>query len=231
MLVNAVDVELSPSAGSVLDAQEDYLEALEGWFGPYPFASAGAVVMGLPMDGPLASLGGPIALDTQTRPVYLSGSTGPPRQALIHELAHQWAGNSVTPATWQDHWLNEAFATYAQWLWAESTGASIDAVARQNYEGFLRRADDPAIPPAATGPENLFADSVYVRGAMVMHLLRDQMGDDDFFAFVQAWMADNAHSTVTTQLFMDTAQAYAVDDLQEIFDTWLFEPTPPGLDP
>ena len=90
----------------------EMLEVLVEWFGPYPFESYGGVVAG---GGP------PAALETQTLPVY--GGKEPGIGVQIHELTHQWFGNSVSFDTWRDLWLAEAFASYAEWLWiARSEG-------------------------------------------------------------------------------------------------------------
>lgn len=91
-----------------------------GWggerFGPYPFSSTGAVVDHLPeLD---------YALETQTRPYF---GEAPDEALLVHELAHQWFGNSVTPRRWKDMWLSEGLATYAEWLWEEDQGAEAPA--------------------------------------------------------------------------------------------------------
>jgi aminopeptidase N len=74
-------------------------------FGAYPFSSTGLII-------DRGSFG--YALEVQTRPVF---PFNPGTATLVHELAHQWFGDSVTPSDWSDIWLNEGFATYAQWLW------------------------------------------------------------------------------------------------------------------
>ena len=65
------------------------------------------------------------ALETQTRPIY--AGTPDDDVTVAHELAHQWFGDSVTLDAWQDIWLNEGFATYAEWLWTEHDGARASA--------------------------------------------------------------------------------------------------------
>ncbi|MFE1550375.1 M1 family metallopeptidase [Streptomyces sp. NPDC058718] len=179
-------------------------------FGPYPFSAAGAIVT---VDGTLA-----YALETQTRPVFPAASFD--RTTLVHELAHQWFGNSVTPATWRDLWLNEGFATYAEWLYTEEYEG---VPARTHFErAFAQEANwafPPAAPPAA---ENLFDPPVYQRGAMVLHKLRETVGDRAFDEILRGWPAKYRHANASTDDFTAYAESVAGKDLDGLWKVWLY---------
>ncbi|MGW9434925.1 M1 family metallopeptidase [Streptomyces sp. NPDC055607] len=179
-------------------------------FGPYPFSAAGAVVT---EDGTLG-----YALETQTRPVFPASSFD--RTTLVHELAHQWFGNSVTPATWRDLWLNEGFATYAEWLYAEEYG---DVPARTAFERAFREKANWAFPPAAPpAAGNLFDPPVYQRGAMVLHKLRETVGDETFDEILRGWPEERRHANATTADFTAYAEETAGEDLDDLWDVWLY---------
>ncbi|MET0410683.1 MAG: M1 family aminopeptidase, partial [Polyangiaceae bacterium] len=118
-VVGAADVPLNPQAqaiGESLARQPEIIAFLEQLFGPYPFDAAGAII-------PNAALG--FALENQTRPIYSSAffyDVASGSSVLVHELTHQWFGDSLSVSAWQHIWLNEGFATYAEWLWAEHEG-------------------------------------------------------------------------------------------------------------
>ena len=110
----AVDKRTSPGAVGRTGETIDFFEPL---FGPYPFASTGGIV-------DRASVG--YALETQTRPVY---DSSPDATLVAHEISHQWFGNLVTLARWDEIWLNEGFATWAEWRWDEERGRADDSAA------------------------------------------------------------------------------------------------------
>ncbi len=146
---------------------------------------------------------------------------------LVHELAHQWFGNSVSPARWQDIWLNEGFASYAEWLWIERErgAAALDtgiAAERRLWEsyGTGTRVGDPQ-------PFQLFAGEVYRVGAMTLHALRLTTGDDAFFAILRSYAARFRNANATTTDFVELAEEISGIELDALFDEWLFSDTVP----
>ncbi|GHI88292.1 M1 family metallopeptidase [Streptomyces xanthophaeus] len=216
---NAVEpAEAAASAGPLARLPE-MVEWGSSRFGPYPFGTAGAVVL------PEATLA--YALETQTKPVY-SGAPGS-EELVLHELAHQWFGNSVSPKSWKDMWLNEGFATYAEWLWSEDHGGT---TAQARFEAFLAGdtevdeeagSDWAAFPPAAPpGPEDISGAPVYYRGAMALHRIRQVVGDEKFFDLLRGWAADHRHGNAGTADFTAYAQERTGHDLKKVWDVWLY---------
>jgi aminopeptidase N len=288
-----------------MPAMIDYFESV---FGPYPFESAGGTVVGAPIG---------FALETQTLSIFgeipLVGSspfTGEELTAVeaivAHELAHQWFGDAVSLLRWQDIWLNEGFATYAQILWLEQTegvvarnhhvayiyafhaalnpfqdpaqlaslnareviegyrnfsrrflGASVGEQFVRDYQaglgatteadlenvtgeeglaqlavlgvtadyfpGIAARTGDP-------GPTELFSPMmVYERGALTLHALRLHLGDEAFFTILRTWTARFHNGNATTEDFIALAEEISGEQLDDFFESWLFEPALPVL--
>ncbi len=192
---------------------------LTGVAGPYPFQSTGGIV-------DPSSLG--FALEAQTRSYY----PGPPsRDLVVHEIAHQWFGDSVSVMWWDQIWLNEGFATYMEWLCEERSGGW------RTQRTFNRLYADhgPADsafwnpPPAALpGPERLFADSVYERGAMALEVLRQRIGENDFFEVLERWAAENRNGNVTTDDLLALVMTVSGGPVPAAFEEWLYEPGRPA---
>lgn len=225
-----VTAESPPGVGENIQAsfarQPEIIEFLEGYFGRYPFRDAGGTVDDLPGLG--------FALENQTRPIYgkeifydrVEGDS-----FVVHELAHQWSGNSVSLAAWQHIWLNEGFATYAHWLWSEREG--LDTVQERFDAVGSIPTDAPfwSIRIGDPGPEALFDSAVYERGAMTLHALRKAVGDEDFFRILRDWAQLNAGGNVSTDEFITLAEKVSGEDLNALFDEWLFTPEkPPSLE-
>jgi len=222
---DAVDSAITGGLRSVIDSslarQGEVLDVLGGAFGPYPFSTVGAIVDN--QDDLF------FALETQTRPVYsklfwLDADGNPVNgdSVVVHELAHQWFGDKIALARWQDIWLNEGFATYAEWLWAEHEGqATPQEMFRATYDAIP--ADDPFWDVVIGDPtvEFLFDDPVYVRGAMTLQALRNEVGDHDFWRIVRRWAAQrDGHGT--TSEFIALAERISGQQLDKFFDVWLF---------
>jgi aminopeptidase N len=217
-IVDAVDSAIDPGGRAQVDAALDHepemLTFLEGLFGRYPFETAGAIV---------DSSFFPFALETQTRPIYpaVFFLIGQGDSVVVHELAHQWTGDSVRLARWRDIWLNEGFATYVEWLWSQHTGGAtpqdfFDALYQQDARSpfWTLRIGDP-------GFARMFDSAVYERGAMTLHALRLTIGDRDFFRLVRRWTASQAGEAVTTRDFIRLAERVSGKDLRAFFEAWL----------
>ncbi|MFJ7149430.1 M1 family metallopeptidase [Streptomyces sp. NPDC100445] len=211
-ILTAVDPTQAGASAKALSAIRGVIKWEETNFGPYPFSSTG-VIIDRPDDAGYA-------LETQTRPVFPGA---PDTSTLVHELAHQWYGDSVTPASWRDMWLNEGFATYAEWLYKEDHGGpSTRETFRRFYDGD--HEEIWAFPPARPSSAAHISDSpVYQRGAMVLEKIRRTTGDDTFYDIVQGWAAAHRHGTASTAQFTAYVEKKAPDkDFHEIWKDWLY---------
>jgi aminopeptidase N len=202
---------------------------LERRFGPYPFNSAGIVVKDTDVG---------YALETQNRPVF-DNDEGETVDDLtnVHEWAHQWYGNSVTLSDWVDIWLNEGFATYAEWLWdASHGGPSTAETFQKEYDSHLDPPLDPKednlwtpAPAAFDDPADLFGSQGYLRGAMTLEVLRQKVGSHDFFVILRKWAQQNAYGNVSTPEFIALSERVSGQDLDVFFKAWLFTEGKPAL--
>ena len=214
----AVDAAADPGGlDAVYDETAKITDAWAKLFGPYPFSSTGAVVDDAPVR---------FALETQTRPEYVPGIAAMPT-VIAHELSHQWFGDSVAVTRWSDIWLNEGFATYAEWLWGErESGETV----QHRFDSAYAQAESSdlwKVPPAAPGRARLFGRSVYDRGAMTLQALRNRVGDQRFFAILRAWAAEHRNGNATTPQFIALAQRISGMDLHRLFQVWLYTPERP----
>jgi aminopeptidase N len=206
----------------LFDRVPEMVEVFTGLFGPYPFASIGNTVF---EDTEFNA-----ALETQGMIGYDASAVS--ERTVAHEVAHHWFGNSVSPARWQDIWLNEGFARYAETLWFEAAhgpdaaGASL----RRQMSSLANVTRSPmgnGVLIGDPGPDRLFSEVVYAGGALLLHDLRQQMGDDAFFRLLRAWATRYEHGNATTEDFIALAEEIAGDDLTVFFDDWLYTPWTP----
>lgn len=209
---NAVDPREAKASASVLKKLPSVLEWESKLFGPYPYRAAGSIVDHAPHVG--------YALESQSRPVY---DSAPDLATFVHEIAHQWFGDSVALTSWKDIWLNEGFASYAEWLYDEQHGGD---TAQETFDELYASPEDDDlwdIPPGDPGSgDHLFEDPVYDRGAMTLHQLRKAVGDAAFFRILRAWPTQHRDGHGTTEQFVRLAERESGKDLKSLFHTWLY---------
>ena len=202
---------------------DEVMDFLTRQFGRYRFDDMGNVVVA-------TSLG--FALETQTRPAYspLFWSGGQENiSVVVHEQAHQWWGDNVSVKNWRDVWLNEGFATFAQWRWEEAQGGTsaqdmLAATYNQYAEGhsyWTLRIGDP-------GPGALFAGQVYSRGAMTVQALRNRIGNADLVTVFKEWNKQNAYGNGSIRKFRKLCEKTSGEDLEGFFKHWLYDPVKPA---
>ncbi|MEV1332929.1 M1 family metallopeptidase [Micromonospora costi] len=217
--VPAGEPETGPAATSLARTGE-IADFLASRFGPYPFEAYGGIAVADDRIG--------YALETQSRPVYGPGffMDGRPNPSVVaHELAHQWFGDSVSLTRWSDIWINEGFATYAEWLWDEHDGGR---TAQRAFEAQYATTDwsEPSVDP---GRDAMFGSAVYKRGALAVHALRRTVGDDTFFRILRAWTAERRDGNGSTQDLVALAERVAGRQLRPLFDAWLVGGSAPAL--
>ena len=195
------------------------LRFLESLFGPYPLDRAGVVVT--PSDS---------AMETQTlvtmgAEYFAPGNGREVRETVLHELAHQWYGDTVTPTDWRDLWMNEGMAMYAQARWTVAQGWL-------SWRSWQRAFADPYWretygPPGRYDRDDFGQINVYYSAAAMWDALRRQLGDDEFAALVRAWPQQHRNASVSRDDLVSWVEARTGLELSAFFHEWLMSPTAP----
>jgi aminopeptidase N len=152
-----------------------------------------------------------------------------PREDFLvaHELAHQWWGNLVTNRTWSDFWLHEGMVTFMVAAWKERFWGRDEyerelGVARQRYENALAKGQArPLVHTNWKTAEEMSGPVAYSRGALVLHLLRRQLGETAFWNGIREFTRTHAGGSVDSNDFRVALEKTSGDDLRPFFAQWV----------
>jgi len=211
----------------------DQIAWLEGKVGRYPFETYGLLMAeaqtGFELETQTLSL---FERDLFTEPAYPKWYV---ESIMVHELSHQWFGDSVSPRTWSDLWLNEGHATWYQALYAEEKAHKpMEARMKAAYRASdsWRAAGGP--PAAPKGPKpgqkiSIFRPNVYDGAALALYALRQEIGRPAFERLERAWVGVHRDGVASTADFVDLASGIAARDLSGFFQGWLYGKTTPPM--
>lgn len=192
---------------------KNYLKTFEKLFGNYPFAKEKYSIA--EFGWRLGAMENQTITGIGTR--YLSGMKLF-RDMIIHELAHSWWGNAVSPKTWKDIWLNEGFATYSEALyWEKESGP--EALQTTLIPKFAKFSSGTLYNPG----DQLFTRLVYDKGAWTLHMLRKEVGDSAFFKIIRNYFETYKYKNAATEDFKNICEKISGKKLKFFFDQWIYK--------
>ncbi|NNF04505.1 MAG: M1 family metallopeptidase [Rhodothermales bacterium] len=211
---------------------EDVLAYYTDLIGPYVNRRLANVVSN-------ATPGG--GMEAASTPAYSDRSVSGNRDrrwqhVIIHEIAHQWFGNAVTEADWNDVWLSEGFATYYTLLFREHAYGHDDFIAglenaRSRVVDFYRETPDfQLVRPYIEDLNNVSGIMMYQKGAWILHMLREMLGHDVYDEGIRAYYAEFINRNARTADLRGHLEAASGKDLRWFFDQWLFQGGIPVLE-
>ena len=216
-----------------LERTSGQLTWMERRAGRYPFENYGVLAAdaqtGFELETQTLSL---FERELLTSPAY---PTWYKESLMMHELAHQWFGDSVTPRMWTDLWLNEGHATWYEWSYgAERGGPTLEHRMREAYrqsDGWRKRFGPPAaLLPAKEGSKTrLFSRIVYDGSAVVLYALRERIGATAFARLQHEWPRRHADGNATTADFIALASEISGQDQSAFLKKWLYGRTTPPM--
>jgi aminopeptidase N len=227
ILRDVVPTRLVADLEPKLAVVSDQLDFMENLVGDYPFPIYGSFVV----DAPLG-----FALETQTLTVYDGRFFSDPptsfQPIMVHELAHQWFGDSVSPERWSDVWQNEGHAGWYEF--SSQFGLDSDQFTSfmktvYSFGDLFRAILGPVAQPPVGDLLTVFNSNVYLGGALTLYALRQQVGDPTFRAIERAWVTRFRGRSASTEDFIALASRVSGQDLTAFLRDWLFGTTTPAM--
>ncbi|TCO55833.1 M1 family metallopeptidase [Actinocrispum wychmicini] len=217
-IVNAYSPTASQAQKDAEAKLPEVLTFLTDKLGPYPVDAAGGIFHG-------TSLG--FSLETMSRPVYADWAD---LETIVHENTHQWYGDAVAVTNWKDICLNECFASYLPWMWAEEKdGTNLD----DKYRAAVTATDDDYWTNTDNklydmGPGHEFTwNGVYTKGPLALHALRRTIGDKSFTKILKDWPALHKNGDATFKDWQKYVELVTGKDLSGFFDAWFYGKSKP----
>jgi aminopeptidase N len=157
------------------------------------------------------------------------------REVVIHEIAHQWFGNAVTETTWDDAWLSEGFATFFTLLFNEHAYGKEEYIkgvinARKRvFDMAVKMPNFSIVSPRTAEKEPVTSGLTYQKGAWVLHMLRNLVGEVNFKKGIQTYYTTYFNSNATTNDFIAIMEKASGQNLQTFFKQWLYQPINPTI--
>lgn len=154
---------------------------------------------------------------------------------VAHEMFHHWFGDLVTCESWANLTMNEGFANYSEYLWLEHKHGKDEADYHLMSElrGYVASSNNeihPLIHYGHADKEDMFDAHSYNKGGLVLHMLRNYVGDDAFFASLNKYLTDNQYSDVEADELRLAFEDVVGEDLNWFFDQWYFEAGHPMIE-
>lgn len=200
---------------SAIDGTAAMIELYSNLFGMYPFPNE-------KYGHAMAPIGG--GMEHQTMTTLSSFSNG----LIAHELAHMWFGDYVTCKTWQDIWINEGFASYAEYLNLQKLSNQANADSwMYNAQSSARQYPNGSVflnPTEALNEARIFSSQLsYKKGATIIHMLRHEINNDDvFFSILKQFLQRFGHSTASGEDFKAVVNEITGQDYSWFFDQWYY---------